>query len=224
MEINNTKTFIPHESKQKVVNARFGSVFVVISIVVFIGSVAIGVISFLLRQASNLQLTSYQASLERSRQSFSAGLPIRTIEEFDKRLRAAKDIISKHKSFTGLFNLLERITLKKVQITSFSYTETDNTKKNVVRIVARAPDYKTIAEMNEQFSIDEEARRYITDVVFSNLAVDKKDDNLISFEITFKIDPEFLLYSRYLDINPSFGVEDVLIDSARINTPVIKNQ
>jgi hypothetical protein len=220
----NINTFIPHESKSKATNARFGSVLFVVSIGFLLVAGVAGVMSYLARTASGAQLKSYQDSLERSRQAFNTGLPIRSIEEFDKRLRASRDIMSKHKSFEGLFSLVERITLTNVQITSLSYTENDNTKKNVVRVVARAPDYKTIAEMNEQFSIDEEARRYITDVVFSNLSVDTKGSNLISFEIMFTVDPEFLMYSKYIE--PTTGGEDSndVVNSARNDSPNIKNQ
>lgn len=220
----NTNTFIPHDAKNKTTDARFGSVLLVVSVGFLIVAAVVGIMSYLARTASNAQLASQQESLERSRQAFNTGLPIRSIEELDKRLRAAKDIIAKHKSFTGFFELVERITLSKVQITSLSYVESDNTKKNFVRIVARAPDYKTIAEMNEQFSIDEEARRYITDVIFSNLSVDTKGNNLISFEMTFTVDPEFLLYSRYIKQDSTAGVIENTVGSVRNVSPNIKNQ
>jgi hypothetical protein len=220
----NTNTFIPHDAKNKTTDTRFGSVLLVVSIGFLMVAVVVGIMSYLARTASNAQLLSQQESLERSRQAFNTGLPIRSIEELDKRLRAAKDIIAKHKSFIGFFELVERITLSKVQITSLSYVESDNTKKNFVRIVARAPDYKTIAEMNEQFSIDEESRRYITDVIFSNLSVDTKGNNLISFEMTFTVDPEFLLYSRYIKQDSAAGVVENTVGSVRNVSPNIKNQ
>lgn len=211
MEVKNT--FIPHETNKKQ-SSSFGSVVFVLSIGVFIATVSISLVSYLLRTSLSSQINSYQESLSKAKVRFNEGVPVHTIEEFDKRLRASRDILAKHKSFTGLLSLVERITLKNVQFTSFSYLEADSTRKNVVRLIGRAPDYKTIAEQSEQFSLDEEARRYITDVVFSNLELDKKGTGLITFEVSMLVDPEFLLYSKYissenildLDIVPS--VED----------------
>ena len=195
---NPNNTFIPHVEKTKT-KARLGSVMFVFSILIFVVAISVAGVSYFMRINSSTQLVSYKQGLDRSRVRFSEGLPIRSIEEFDKRLRAGRDLLSRHKSFTGLFNLVERITLTNVQFTSFTYTELDNTKKNTVRLIGRAPDYKTIAEQSEQFSLDPDARRYITDVVFSNLSVDPKNENLITFEIVFTVDSEFLLYNRYVD-------------------------
>ncbi len=216
-------TFIPHENKAKV-QAQFGGALLVLTLIVFVVAVVIAGMSFVLRKNSETQLVTYKNSLDASRNRFSEGLSIRTIEEFDKRLKASRDLLGRHKSFDGLFGLIEKITLKNVQFVSFSYLEMDNTRKNVVRLTGRAPDYKTIAEESEQFSLDSDARRYITDVVFSNLSVDQKT-GLISFEVMFTVDPEFLLYRRYVTDNTITDVIDAdTVDSARTSVPNIKNQ
>lgn len=219
--MDNQTTFIPHENTQK--TAGSGSkILLITSLVIFAAALIVFVGAYFLRQSELAKLSSYQESLDRSTERFSEGLSIHAIEEFDTRLRASKDLLARHKSFTGLFMLIERITLKNVQFISFSYNEIDNNKKNVVRLVGRAPDYKTIAEESEQFSIDEDARRYITNVVFSNLSVDTKDTGLISFEVTFTVDPEFLSYSRYLNLSlPALTNEK---SSPRDAAPVIRNQ
>lgn len=189
-------TFVPHETKST--SKAAGNFLLFFSIAIFVGALVFAGGAYFLRVRADAQIASYQASLDRANERFSEGVPIRSIEEFDIRLRAARDILAKHKSFTGLLGLIERITLKNIQFTSFSYTEIENNKKNVVRLVGRAPSYKAIAEQSEQFSLDEEARRYVTDVVFSNLSIDTKDTGLITFEVMFTVDPEFLAYSRYL--------------------------
>ncbi len=226
MEIKNN-TFIPHESKRRT-STTFGSVMFVLSIGVFVVVLGVAGFTYFLRTSLDSQIGSYQDSLNKAKERFNQGLSVRTIEEFDKRLRASRDILSKHKSFTGLLNLVERITLQNVQFTSFSYMEADSTRKNIVRLVGRAPDYKTIAEQSEQFSLDEEARRYISDVVFSNLNLDTKDTGLITFEISMTVDPEFLLYSRYVNpVNTGSNMDEVItgVDTSSRNTnPNIRNQ
>ncbi len=212
-------TLIPHESHAP--KKRIGNFFFFFSVGVLILSGVVSGGAYFLRKNAEAKVVSYKEALDRSNERFAEGLPIRSIEEFDLRLRSARDILSKHKSFSGIFSLLERVTLKDVQFVSFSYTEVENTKKNVVRLIGLAPNYKTIAEQSEQFSLDEEARRYITDVVFSNLSVDTKDTGLISFEVMFTVDPEFLAYSRY--VRSSFPITDG-INSPRDAVPIIKNQ
>lgn len=218
-----SNTFIPHENKVKT-NVQFGGALLVLALIVFLVAVVVAGMAFILRRNSTVQLLNYQKSLDMSRGRFSEGLPIRNIEEFDKRLKASRDLLSRHKSFSGLFGLIEQITLKNVQFVSFSYSEVDNTRKNVVRLTGRAPDYKTIAEESEQFSLNADARRYITDVVFSNLSVDQKT-NLISFEVMFTVDPEFLLYQRYVKSEEGGEIIDSsIVPSARQAAPNMQSQ
>ena len=191
-------TFIPHEDTKN--SKSTGNILVLISVIIFIIAIVFGGLAYLYRKNQETQTKKHEDALTRSKERFSTGIPIRTLQQFDLRLHTSKDLLAKHKSFTGLFNLIERITLKDVQFTSFSYKETDNLKKNVVHLVGRAPDYKTIAEQSEQFSNDEESKRYITDVIFSDLAIDVKNTGLVTFEVTFQVDPEFLLYNRYLSL------------------------
>ncbi len=105
-----------------------------------------------------------------------------------------------------------------MQFTSFSYS--DGSPKNSIKLTGRAPDYKTIAEESEQFSNDPDARRYFTDIVFSNLTLDKSDkDNagLINFDVTMHVDPELLLYSRQIanpNPAPNSGAPILPVDNA----------
>jgi hypothetical protein len=123
--------------------------------------------------------------------------------------------------------LIEKITLKDVQFTSFTYNDVDNGKKNSVQLIGRAPNYKAIAEQSEQFSNDEEARRYITDVVFSNLSVDPKNNDFVNFEVRFQVDPEFLVYNRYITLpNTKIDLQNIPDDNitGRKGAPNVQNR
>ncbi len=221
MDPNNNKTFIPHNDTSTG-NSRIGNLFFFVSLFLFIASIIFAGIAFVMRKNAEKSLISYQETLSNSEKKFKEGLPVHTIQELDKRIRATKDILNKHKSFTGFFSLLERITLKNVQFTKLSYNSENLNKANSVTIIGRASDYKTIAEQSEQFSRDEEARRYLTDVIFSNLIVDTKDTGLISFEINFNVDEEFLSYNKYIIKQDITGVNN--INSPRDAVPKVKSQ
>lgn len=219
-------TFIPHEDNNNS-NNRLGNILILISVIVLVVSIVLGGGSYLFRKNQEVQTKKHEDALTRSKERFSTGIPIRTLQQFDIRLKTSKELLAKHKSFTGLFDLIERITLKDVQFTAFSYYEVDNTKKNVVKLSGRAPDYKTIAEQSEQFSNDEEAKRYITDVIFSDLAVDVKDTGLVTFEVTFQVDSEFLMYNRYLNLplnKTTPSSVDITNPATRPGVPNIQSQ
>ncbi len=216
-------TFIPHDDRVK---PRVGvqSTLVILCIGIFTLSIFAAGAAYLLRKNEEAKTLRYEEALNRSKERFSTGLPIRTLQEFDTRLRSVRDLLSRHKSFTGLFTLIERVTLKNVQFVSFSYTQVDGGAKNLVKLIGRAQDYKSIVEQSEQFSQDEEARRYITDVVFSNLSVDSKNGNMITFEIMFQVDPEFLTYNRYLTLPVALLGGTDTRSSPRDAVPNIQNQ
>lgn len=220
MDTNN-KTFIPHENTNTT-SSKLGNLFFFISLFLFIASLVVAGVAFIMRKNAEKSLLTYQETLLNSEKKFKEGLPVHTIQELDKRMRAAKDILNKHKSFTGFFALIERITLKNVQFIKLSYSSLDSNKNNTVTMVGRAPDYKTIAEQSEQFSRDDESRRYLTDVIFSNLLADTKDTGLISFEVTFNVDEEFLNYNRYIIKQDITGVNNPT--SPRDAVPNIKSQ
>ncbi|OGI77271.1 hypothetical protein A3C57_02985 [Candidatus Nomurabacteria bacterium RIFCSPHIGHO2_02_FULL_33_12] len=221
--------FIPHDDRQHN-SPRWANVGVLLAIIIFIVSLALAGAAYFLRKNAEKSASFYEQSLAQSKTRFETGLPIHTFQEFDARLKAAKEILSKHKTFTAVFPLIERITLKNVQFKSFSYNETDSEKKNTIRLFGSAPDYKTVAEQSDQFSKDEEARRYVSNVIFSNLSVNTGNSGGINFEISFEVDPELLSYNRYLmfpKINDPANILPSTIDvpdQGRNGAPVIKNQ
>lgn len=203
MENNTNLKFIPHENEKKQPKIVVGSFVLVLTVIVFIVSLIVALFFYVTRVSLNKQIVSYNTELEQIKIRFNEGIPVRSVKEFDKRLVSTKQILDQHKSFNEFFKILEKITLKNVQIISLTYSSEATSSTNlkpahVVRMIARAPNYKTIAETNEQFSVDEEARRYFTDVVFSNLFTDDKRPNTIDFEVEFKVDETLLSYLRQI--------------------------
>lgn len=224
-----TNTFIPHDNTKKTGSNRLGNFLLFFTIIIFIVAIIFAFLSYVLRQKEEKQIATYEEALNNSQQRFASGLSINTFKQLDTRLSASRELLGKHKSFKGLFSLVEQLTLEQVQFTSLSYSSIDNTQSNLVKLIGKAPDYKTIAEQSEQFSKNEEAKRYITNVVFSNLSLAKEGRNDIVFEVSFQVDPEFLSYNRYLDLSSKNTVIEIpeetnTTSSSRINSPNIKNQ
>lgn len=202
MEPQTHQNFIPENAKPKITNIpKWQNLLLVFSVITFLASILGGVGFYLVRVGTKSSNTSYEQSIIRAKERFDAGLPVKTLEQFDMRLRAANDILKKHKAFDQFFGILEKITLKNVQFTSFSFKEGDGGKKGEIKLTGVGPDYKTVAEQSEQFSNDPDARRYFTDIIFSNLNVDKTNKGVVNFDVTFGVDPELLLYSKQIGMS-----------------------
>lgn len=194
--INDKTSFVPHEQVVKS-GSSFGNFFFKLSIFTFIASLVFAVFAYFMRVQTISSYAAYQTSFNKAKERLNSGLPIETVTEFNSRLDVASMLLSEHKSLTPVFNLLEKITLTNVQFTSFSYKEVGNSGKNVVTLQGRAPNYKTVAEQSEQFSQNQEAKRYFTGLVFTNLDFGPKEKrNDVNFEVTFSVEPELLEYSR----------------------------
>ena len=118
------------------------------------------------------------------------------LQVLDKRLRASEEVLSKHVAISPIFKLLESITMKSVQYTSFTYMLSDNTTVSAktvgIQMNGIAVGYKSIALQSDLFS----GHREIIDPVFSNLSLDDKGN--VMFDLTFSVDPNLVNYKQSL--------------------------
>lgn len=226
MDIQNTyqSSFVPHEENKKPTN-RLSSFVFVFSVIIFVIACVLAAFGFVVKKRSEAVYVNYQESFRNAEERLKTGLPISVVTELNTRLGVAEKLLTLHKSFTPFFDLLEKVTLKNVQFTSFSYTEKLNNEVNVVKLTGYAPDYKTVAEQSEQFSQDAEAKRYFSNLVFTNLDFNTKEKRAgVNFEVTFNIEPELLDYNRSLADSASDSATIVPAFSNRSNSIIPNNQ
>jgi hypothetical protein len=195
MEPTFQTTFIP-KKPAAVVTANTkpsGAVtfFGVIATLVFLaGIIAYGVLYFYEKQLKT-SIANTTNSLERQSETFDSNIVLE-LDDVNRRLQSAEILLKNHIVVTPLFKSLEEITLKTVRFNSFSFQfATNETKDVIVRMSGIAQDYDAIALQSDMFS----KNRFLKDPVFSNLVPDQK--GLISFDLTFLVDPAFLLYKTY---------------------------
>src|SRR5437660_1634133 len=101
MDNNKPQTsFIPNEVKPRVnLVPRWQNVLLIASLIIFVGSILFAVLFFILRKGDEQTNLSYENSITRAKERFDSGLSVKTLEQFDTRLRSANDLLKKHKSF-----------------------------------------------------------------------------------------------------------------------------
>jgi len=115
---------------------------------------------------------------------------IAELEMYDKRMSAAKEVLSGHIVLSPLFEKINELTLSTIQYTKFEHKTTNNSFS--VNMTGIARDYKSIALQADIFNTDK--GKMFKNVIFSNLTKDKS--NFVTFNIEFTVDPLLLSYSN----------------------------
>ena len=137
-------------------------------------------------------ITSMENTLNLAKNRFEPA-KIAELQVLDKRLRASSEILSKHIVTTPIFEMLEKLTMKTVRYTKFSYEL--GTEKNIsvkIKMSGQAIGYRSIALQSDLFT----KNKNLIDPVFSNLTLD--NNGRVLFDLEFSVDPSFVNYKQAL--------------------------
>jgi len=188
MEQNFQTSFIPQKPivKERTSSSQPVSIFLIISLfVLFAVLLATGGLYFYKGVMKN-NIT------EMDKNRFEPA-KIAELQVLDKRLRASSEILSKHIATTPIFSALEKLTMKTVRYTEFSYEL--GTEKNApvkVKMSGQAIGYRSIALQSDLFT----KNKNFIDPVFSNLTLD--NNGSVLFDLEFSVDPSFVNYKQTL--------------------------
>lgn len=223
MEQNFQTSFIPKrpvvETTAKV--SRPVGVFMILSIFVFI-AVGIGygglyfykgiIIKDIEQKKKDLQLAEGRFEVE----------TIKKYKNLDRKLIASKEVLSQHVALTPIFKELQKITMKTVRFTDFSYSFAGGKENKIeVNMKGVGVGYRSIALQSDLFAKD----KNFINPVFSGLALDDKGN--VSFDLTFTVDPTFVDFDQTiktentsvsLDNEQSpISTEDLSVDVENVN-------
>lgn len=121
---------------------------------------------------------------------------IKELQMLDKRLNAANQILSKHIAISPIFEELQKVTMKSVRFTKFSYDfgEGKNAKVDV-KMSGVTLGYSKLALQSDLFG----KNKNFIDPVFSNLALTESGN--VTFDLSFSVDPSFIDYKLTLLTN-----------------------
>lgn len=195
MEPTFQTTFIPKRSVAPITTetkpAGWVSLLGFFATLIFIGSVAAYGILFFYKKQLATSISDSQVGLTRQSKTFDSNIVLE-LNDVNRRLQAAEMLLEHHTVITPLFKSLEEITLKSVRFTNFSLQAPSVEQPNTtVKMTGSAQGYDMVALQLDTFS----RNRFLKDPIFSNLVPDQKGD--INFDLTFTVDPSFVLYKTY---------------------------
>ncbi len=190
MEIRPQTSFIPKKplvSTQEVSHRGSTiSFFSLISIVIFVVSLAgAGGVYAWSRILTQQEITN-QETLKKARDAFDPSL-ILELKKVSNRLTLSKQVLSSHIALSEFFKIVEAMTLKSVRFKNFSFSHTD--KEIRVTMSGEAENFSSIALQSDVLGKSKD----ITDPIISNLALETNGN--VSFEFTGTIDPKLLSYA-----------------------------
>ncbi len=118
---------------------------------------------------------------------------INKLQVLGKRLASSNEVLGKHIAVSPIFEELQKITMKTVRFTKFSYElGTDKSPNIKVVMSGQAIGYRSIALQGDLLS----KNKNFIDPVFSNLSLDDKGNVL--FDLEFSVDQNFVDYKQML--------------------------
>ncbi len=136
----------------------------------------------------NQGVLDLEAAVEREEKNLDRAT-ILVFQNFDSKLRIAKDLLAEHNTILPAIKMLEELTLPTVGYTRFSYSE------DSLVIDGQATKYEDIAVQSDIFTKDE---RRIKSFIFSDLDLDREGN--VIFKLT--IIPESDIFSFLKNQNP----------------------
>jgi len=195
MEPTFQTTFIP--KKPLVNNQNSGStggvsLLVFLATILLVVSCALAGGMYLYRSNVEAKVAEMQKQLEQSSVSYDADLAF-NIEDTNRRLTVAQDLVANHVSFSPLLITLGQNTLKTIRYTKMNAEQTvGSNASTTIKISGVAKNYDAIALQSDMFG----KNRFIRDPIFSNLI--PTIDNNISFDLSFTVDPSYMKYNNHI--------------------------
>ncbi len=185
-------SFIPKKPLIAGVERRggaLGSVFLLLALVIFIGSLLLAGAVFAYKQYLSGVIQSSSDSLTRAQAAYDPSV-LQSLVRLDARIKQAQVILQNHVAPSSLFSFLESTTLENVRFTSFDYVAGGNGA--TLTLSGEAPDFATVALQSDAFG----GSRVLKDILFSDINVN--DFGRIRFSVKAAVDPSFILYANYL--------------------------
>lgn len=180
------------------------SIVTIITVIIFFGSVALSLGSYLYMGILEKRLEAKKVDLEKARNSFDLDT-IRDLKRLDMRMKSAETLLQNHIAFSSYFELLEDITLRSVRFgtltindssSSLSETTVSDSKPLTFKLTGTARGYTGVALQSDLFS--KVRAKGIMQPVFSNLQLD--DRGRVNFTAEAQIDRKALRYSSTLGL------------------------
>ncbi len=186
-------SFIPKAPKREVPSRRASSVNVlmVASVIIFLASVGSYLGAFVYHRVLYNEINDpcsgsacgLKASLEKARAEVRQDL-VEKIKRMEQKIVLAKTIVSGHTSLLPIFRNLEKMTVRSVQYSSFSFG------KEGVKIDGKTKDYDTLAQQGDVYK--QNIGMSLASYKVSDFTED--DKGAVTFKALLVFSPELVKY------------------------------
>jgi hypothetical protein len=170
------------------------SLFLLLSILIFLVSLGIAGYVFLENQYLIAQINAAQQTITKNKSSFDT-TTIDSIVELNSRINIAQTLLDNHVAVSPIFNFLQQATLKNVRFKDFNFSSDgkDANGNNVVSIKmsGQARDFETVASQADEFGLPAWSH-IINQPKVSDLVLNA--DGSVSFSFSADIVPAYLSY------------------------------
>ena len=195
MESGIQSSFIPHDAADPTLGlARNSSgglseLGLLVSIVLFVASAALGGAVFLYREYAETSSASKLQQLQRAKDAFEPSL-IQELTRLDDRMHAADQVLSAHIAPIALFDALQQATLSTVSFGSFDFVALDPQRMSITTSGV-AEGVNSIALQADLFS----KNGVITNPIFSDIS---RQPDGVHFTLSAVVNPAAINYVRML--------------------------
>lgn len=170
------------------------SIFMVLSVVLFIVSIAGGGLAIGWKNFLQKQQNDYKTTLERSRNQFNPEL-IEQLKKANTKIDLSKQLLKNHLAVSGVFDIIARLTAENIRFNSLDFSApigSSPTAKDGVRVTMRGvgTSFSAIAFQSDVFgqSAKYGKNKLLKNPVLSDLAVDQNGNVAFSFTATLNSD------------------------------------
>ena len=179
------------------------SIFLVISVIVFILSLAAAGFAFAWQRVLLSEQSQYKNDLAADQNQFNTSL-ISTLTTANEKITIAKSLLQNHLAVSEIFNIISQLTIASVQWKSFTFSAPSasgaqsagggSSGDATISMQGETDSYYSVAYQSDVFSQSSEfgTNKVIKDPVLSNLSVGP--DGEVDFSFTASIDPSELSY------------------------------
>ncbi len=169
------------------------NLFFLISVLIFIVTLAIGGFLFFYNAQQQKQIDTIASSLIASEKKDFSDTDVESWSSLDKRIQAAQEVLQRHYAVSSLFRLLQELTVKNVRFTRFDFALKDEQldKPNLtLSLAGEGRSYNAISYQSDVMRSSESLK----DVLFSDVRLDEKGNVL--FSVKAAVDPALTLYKN----------------------------
>lgn len=187
-------SFIPKKPlapKRASGDGTLSSLFLLISVIIFVASGLILGGAYLWKQQLVKQVAAGASDLIRVKDSLESEVIVfEDLVRFNKKIEVTNFLINQHKTIRPFLALLGESTLKTVRFRNLNYKILDSGGAEV-RMNGEAASFNSVAQQSANFA----KTKKLSNIVFSNLNVGR--DNMVVFDFSTALKDSFVSYVNF---------------------------